>query len=78
MRSPLSWIMDSGFGFPCRNVPKKAIRKMCNEGERPKARKVLSVENLIADLDLSVLERFDLNGDREFICDCGLEIRERA
>lgn len=51
---------------------------MCNEGERPKARKVLSVENLIADLDLSVLERFDLNGDREFICDCGLEIRERA
>lgn len=41
----------SGFGFQCRNVPQKAIGKMCNEGERPKARKVLNVENLIADLD---------------------------
>ena len=51
MESLLSRIMDSGFGFPCRNVLKKAIRKMCKGGERPKGRKILCVDNLIADLD---------------------------
>lgn len=46
--------MDNGLGIwiPMSECPNEGdFRNMCKGGERPKARKVLSVENFFADLD---------------------------